>query len=69
MRVIFALTAAALALGACASTGARESYGQRLAALEADCHSRGGMLEQLRLETRDPGADFACRLQQATRIN
>lgn len=67
MRIALTTAAAILMLGACSTPGERLTYNQELARLEADCQARDGTLQQLRLPSRDPGTDYACRIRSATR--
>lgn len=67
MRTTLALTAALLALGACASPGTGATYGAELATLESECAARNGFLTPLgRSGTGRPATDYACTIRSET---
>ena len=64
-----AALAAALALGACASTGEGETYQQEYDRLHASCEARGGMLvpSSNPLSGR-PVTDYVCDIRDGGRL-
>lgn len=66
---ILSLSAAALALSACATAGSgRDStYLSALDRLAADCQARGGILASNGSNTGRPEVDNHCRMTTATR--
>jgi hypothetical protein len=59
------ITAAALTLSACASTGGPGLYERERAKLEADCAARDGILTPLRGGTGRAATDYACEIRGA----